>query len=254
MSYPNIEGKHAFRIVYSPTDALNYRRTIDSRENVIPAENVIFTYQPFAVSHMLSFQDGRRSHFVQEGEMYPFGEKTGFFLLNLGSAQAAVKMEELIAKGSKNFLNIGVAGSLQKNLQAGDIVICTKAIRDEGVSHHYLEPGKYVDLSSDLTRKLRAALSKQGLSFFEGPTWTIDAPFRETEEEIKQYQSEGILSVEMETAALAAIAKYRGVELATAFVISDSLADGVWIPRFHCQEVSEALKKLHEVSLFLFNG
>ena len=34
------------------------------------------------------------------------------------------------------------------------------------------------------------------------PTWTTDAPYRETVEEITRYRGEGILTVEMEAAAL----------------------------------------------------
>ncbi len=41
---------------------------------------------------------------------------------------------------------------------------------------------------------------------YVGTSWTTDAPFRETEQAIAAYRAEGILAVEMEAAALSALA------------------------------------------------
>ena len=43
----------------------------------------------------------------------------------------------------------------------------------------------------------------------EGATWTTDAPFRETALAVREAEGEGILAVEMETAALYAFAAAR---------------------------------------------
>jgi purine-nucleoside phosphorylase len=44
---------------------------------------------------------------------------------------------------------------------------------------------------------------------FFGSSWTTDGPFRETEASIRYAQSEGILGVEMEAAALYAFSQAR---------------------------------------------
>jgi uridine phosphorylase len=49
--------------------------------------------------------------------------------------------------------------------------------------------------------------------------------------------------VEMEAAALFAVAQYRQVEMAAAFVVSDSLADLVWEPQFHAEHVRDGLDR-----------
>ena len=46
-----------------------------------------------------------------------------------------------------------------------------------------------------------------------GASWTTDAPFRETEEMIAVCRKQGILAVEMEAAALYALAQARQVEI-----------------------------------------
>jgi uridine phosphorylase len=58
---------------------------------------------------------------------------------------------------------------------------------------------------------------------------------------MRQLQDKGVLTVEMEAAALFAVAQYRRVDLALAFVISDSLADLVWEPQFHADRTRDAL-------------
>jgi uridine phosphorylase len=44
-------------------------------------------------------------------------------------------------------------------------VICTEAVRDEGVSHHYVPPARSAEPSSGLTRALEASLQVAGIAF-----------------------------------------------------------------------------------------
>jgi len=54
------------------------------------------------------------------------------------------------------------------------------------------------------------------------------------------------MTVEMEAAALFAVAQYRGVDMAAAFVISDSLAELVWNPQFEVEVVENSLVQLYQ--------
>ena len=92
-------------------------------------------------------------------------------------------------------------------------MVCEKAIRDEGTSHHYLKPSKYAYASKDMTQKIKNSLDKFKQKYFVGTSWTIDAPYRETVAEATQYQKEGVATVEMEASALFAVSQYRNVEL-----------------------------------------
>ncbi len=113
------------------------------------------------------------------------------------------------------------------------MIVCEKAIRDEGTSHHYLPAGKYAHASQRMSKKIQAALKNLGQPYLLGTSWTIDTPYRETIAEIQQYQAEGVATVEMEAAALFAIAEYRKVEMGSMFSISDSLAGLKRDPKFH---------------------
>ncbi len=61
--------------------------------------------------------------------------------------------------------------------------------------------------------------------------------------------AEGVLCVEMEAAALFAVAEVRGLRLTSALVISDSLADLVWSPRFHDPAVRDGLIGLYQAAV-----
>ncbi len=56
------------------------------------------------------------------------------------------------------------------------------------------------------------------------------------------------MTVEMEAAALFAVAQYRGVDMAAAFVISDSLAELVWNPQFEVEVVENSLVQLYQAA------
>lgn len=249
MGYPNCEGKQDDAAIISPADLLKYQREHRCLRASIVPEGVIITYLPDPVDHLLSLEDGRRYHSVSYG-LSLLGDGTkGINLTGIGATMASMALEELIASGSKRFINVGLAGSLQGNLQTGDIVVCNSAIRDEGVSHHYLKPAKFVETSQSFTAQLKQALVLAKADFSEGTIWTIATPYRETIRELEIYQKEGVLAVDLEIAALAAVARYRGVEFASVFVVSDLLADGLWVPKFHEEIVSQRSNSLHRVAL-----
>ncbi len=54
------------------------------------------------------------------------------------------------------------------------------------------------------------------------------------------------MTVDMEAAALFAVAQYRGVDMAAAFVISDSLAELMWNPQFDAEVVENSLIQLYQ--------
>ena len=68
-------------------------------------------------------------------------------------------------------------------------------------------------------------------------------------EEIRHYRDLGVLTVEMEAAALAAVAEVRGVDFAAAFTMSDSLAGDSWSPHFADPVVDSGLALLLQAAV-----
>ena len=115
-------------------------------------------------------------------------------------------------------------------LFSGDIVLCDRALRDEGTSYHYLPPARSVAAHPALVEQIVAALVARGIGHSIGSTWTTDAPYRETRRAVEACRAEGVKTVEMETAALFAVGERLNVPTAAVFVISDRLIDSAWQP------------------------
>lgn len=253
-SYPNFAGKHAEEAIFTPADFVAYLQQVGALSAAEPPAGIVFCYQRSLYNHVLRTEGlgppERRGALHGMVSLPSTGGRVALlYQSGIGAPAAAASLEELAALGTSRFVSIGTAGSLQRDLLPGDLVLCEAAIRDEGVSHHYLPPAKLATADTDLTSALRAAMTVRGLRFRAGTSWTIDTPYRETVAEARHYQAENVLCVEMEAAALFAVAEVRGLRLASAFTISDSLADLVWNPRFHEPEVQAGLIALYGAAL-----
>ena len=243
--------KHTEDAIIQPARFLEYLKSRGAYPPFPPPDGIILCYQRRLLEYILANhqttkpQHGLGVHLLEEtrGRVGVLG---GF---GIGAPAAVTLLEEFIALGVPRFLSIGTAGALQPEIGIGDLVVCDRAIRDEGVSHHYLTPAKYALASPELTERLAASLSAGDHKFTRGTSWTIDAPYRETRAEVVRYQSEGVACVEMEAAALFAVAQYRGVELGTMFTITDSLASLEWHPEFHSERTQQGLEKLYQTAL-----
>lgn len=251
MPFPNFPNKHREESFITPAAAVAHFVT-EAPPLPFP-DAVIFCYQSSLLAHILEQHETngvergtyRHLHWLRETDNR-VAVAGGF---GVGAPAVILVMEALIVQGIHRFLSIGTAGSLQKHVAIGDIVVCDRAIRDEGTSHHYLPPEKYAHASLDMTARLLGALKNSGTPYAVGTSWTIDAPYRETVAEVRHYQSEGVLTVEMEAAALFAVAAYRGVEMGSLLTISDSLADLTWDPQFRSDTTREGLETLYRVAL-----
>ena len=167
----------------------------------------------------------------------------------LGAPIVAAQAEELIALGATRLVSVALSGGIQADLSPGAIVVVDSAIRDEGTSHHYLPPGREVAADAKLTAALAGVLAGGGGDVRTGRTWSTDAPYRETRDEAICYQAEGVLSVDMELAALLAVAEARGVAAAGVLVVGDSLAGGTWRPPERLEAMERSLERVYRAAI-----
>ena len=88
-------------------------------------------------------------------------------------------------------------------------VVIDRALRDEGTSYHYAAPAAFAEADPHLVAVAMLALKDAGLPAYIGPSWTTDAPFRETAAAIAAARATGLMAVEMEAAALYTFARKR---------------------------------------------
>jgi uridine phosphorylase len=156
------------------------------------------------------------------------GRRLAFFHPGVGAPLAAGLLEEVIARGCRKFIACGGCGVLDKEISVGRLVVLTGAIRDEGVSYHYLPPARRVDADPAALKVLTAALQQREVPFLQGLAWTTDAFYRETLQRIARRRQEGCLVVEMEAAALMAVAQFRGAAFAQVVYGGDDLSGAHW--------------------------
>ena len=127
----------------------------------------------------------------------------------VGAPFAVLIAEELLESGCRLLLSVTSAGQIVPAEPTPYFVIIDRALRDEGTSYHYAEPSEYGEANAELVAMAVNALKAAGLRVIVGPTWTTDAPFRETAEAIEAAKRRGILAVEMGAAALYTFARAR---------------------------------------------
>jgi uridine phosphorylase len=152
------------------------------------------------------------------------GKTVGILGCVVGAPFAVLVAEELFACGCQFLLSLTSAGQV---LDAGSppyFVVIDRAMRDEGTSYHYADPAKFADADPGLVTRAVQALRETGLHAKIGPSWTTDAPFRETPEAIEAARSLGILAVEMEAAALYTFARVRGVSVLCLAHVTNTMA------------------------------
>ncbi|MCA9899655.1 MAG: nucleoside phosphorylase [Anaerolineales bacterium] len=198
-----------------------------------PPELLIFCPQAALLRHAVKRWRGRRvTGFF--GEVYLLGKMKNRVAVagqfGVGAPVVGVLVEEFAAWGVAKFVLLGVAGGLQPSLACGDLLLADTAVRDEGTSHHYLPPAPTVAASAALTDWLATAFRVTNLPLTRGSTWTTDAPYRETAVAVAHYQQQNVQTVEMEAAALFAVAQYCQTQAAALLAVSDSLANGRWQP------------------------
>ena len=253
MTFPNLKHKHKEDSMFSPKEYMQYRKRRGDYPSFKIPEGVIICYQSGLLDYIIKNHKVTKVEDGFAGQNYLLNDTNNKILVigkfGTGAPVTSLLVEELIAFGVKKIISVGTAGTLQKNIKIGDLVVCDKAIRDEGTSHHYFKHSKYAHASKEMTEKIKKAMNKLKLKYHVGTSWTIDAPYRETVAEARQYQKEGVLTVEMEAAALFSIAKYRGAQMGVIFTISDSLAELEWIPRFKAPRTQKGLNTLYKIAL-----
>jgi uridine phosphorylase len=142
----------------------------------------------------------------------------------VGASFAVLVAEELFVCGCRLLISITSAGQITPLGRPPYVVLLEQALRDEGTSYHYLPPARYSTLRPDLRDLVQSAWEHEHVPLHTGASWTTDAPFRETEAAIAAYCNEGIVAVEMEAAALYALAQAKQYDIICFAHVTNQMA------------------------------
>lgn len=159
----------------------------------------------------------------------------------IGGPALAALVEELAAFGVSELCMWGYCGGISEAARPGDVILATAALREDGVSRHYLEEDEAL-VASPWAADRQASARDAG--FLAGTVWTTDAIYRETAGKVARYAQEGVLGVDMETASLYAVCSYKGLKAAAFLVVSDLVRPGAWQSGFGSEELEAGAGRL----------
>ncbi|WP_254763028.1 nucleoside phosphorylase [Natrinema marinum] len=160
----------------------------------------------------------------------------------IGCPSAAIAIEELANVGVETFVRVGTTGALQSGIEIGDMIVATGAAKNEGTSKRY-EAVEYpavpdYDVLSALVDSAEAHAAQRTADSANsetangdedvhvGPIASDDAYYAETDAAVDDWEAAGLLSVEMEAAAVFSLARRRGLRAGAICTVDGNLVEG----------------------------
>ncbi len=134
----------------------------------------------------------------------------------IGGPSTSIAVEELAQLGVNTFLRIGTTGAIQPEVDVGDIIVTTGAVRLDGASLHFA-PMEYPAVADfDVVSAMKKAATDIGAKVHVGITASSDTFYpgqerydtfsgrvtRRFQGSVEEWQSMGVLNYEMEAATL----------------------------------------------------
>ena len=142
----------------------------------------------------------------------------------IGSPSAAIAVEELARVGAETFLRVGSCGALQPEMDVGDLVITTGAVRGEGTSEEYVRGDYPAAADHAVVSALVAAAERLGYDYHCGVTMSTDSFYAgQAREGFDGFEAAGsdtllddlraanVKNVEMEASAILTLANLYGL-------------------------------------------
>ena len=185
---------------------------------------------------------------------YLLGEKVTACSTGIGGPSASIAMEELHNCGADTFLRTGTCGGIDLDVQSGDIVVATGAIRYEHTSLEYapIEFPAVPDLG--VTNCLAQATRNLGLPLHTGVVQCKDSFYGqhspekspvsyELQAKWESWKRLGVKASEMESAALFVVAAALGCRCGSCFhVIWNQEREAAGLDQKMSEDTSSAVR------------
>ena len=177
------------------------------------------------------FDDAKQIAYNREFNVWTgtlLGEKVTACSTGIGGPSASIAMEELHKCGADTFIRTGTCGGIDLNVQSGDVVVATGAIRYEHTSREYAPIEFPAVADFQVTNALVEATKKLGFPLHTGIVQCKDSfygqhsPSRmpvsyELLNKWEAWKRLGVKASEMESAALFVVAAALGVRCGSCF-------------------------------------
>lgn len=188
-----------------------------SKEDIKNTKHCILTGDPGRVGKIASYFD--EAVYLGENREYKsyIGTINGTSVLiistGMGGPAMAICVEELKMIGIETLIRVGTSGGMQLDVEAGDLVVATGAVREEGTSEEYV-PMEFPAIADiEVSSALIEAAKQMNAKYHYGVVHCKDSFYgqhdpermpasKELLEKWDAWVKAGVLCSEMETAAL----------------------------------------------------
>jgi len=174
------------------------------------------------------FVSSNREYTIWNGTLC--GETVSVCSTGIGGPSAAIAMEELVACGAHTFIRVGTCGGIDLKVKAGDVVIASGAVRQDGTSREYA-PIEFPAVSDpDVMLALRDAAKALELPNHTGVVQAKDSFYGQHSpkrmptssdllEKWEAWKRLGVLASEMESSTLFTVASFLRVRCGAVFSV-----------------------------------
>jgi uridine phosphorylase len=170
-----------------------------------------------------------------------------------GSPSAINAFEELAELGADTFIRVGSTGAIQPQIELGDLIISTGAMRHDGTSQFYIEQSYPAVGSYEVVTALVEACERLGVRYHVGISCTTASWYCGQgrpglggytqsffENKIQDLRKARVLNFDMETAAIYTLAGIYGLRAgAVCTAVANRVTDKLqWVGMDHCIKVA----------------
>ena len=159
----------------------------------------------------------------------------------IGGSSTAIVAEELTRIGAGTLIRVGTTGALQPEMEAGDIIVATAAIRADGTSKAYI-PVEYPAIADfEVVSALLRSAGETRRKVRYGIVLSSDSFYAGSEEEAARFDSGNVLSVEMEASTLFTLASVKRLRAGAILAVDGNLVKGSKKGEFELNEMGGEL-------------
>lgn len=156
------------------------------------------------------------------------GQAVSIMGSGMGMPSISIYAHELFARfGVQRIVRVGTCGALSEDLALGDLILATAASTDSAMNRERFSGWDYAAAAdAGLLQAVWAAADAAGLPVRTGEVFSTDWFYHPDPEFIDKARAMGILALDMETAALYALARQFGRRALTLLTVSDVIPTG----------------------------
>lgn len=192
---------------------------------------VLIPGDPKRVEKIAAFFDESRKVGDYRGYLTYTGSVNGIGIsacsTGIGCPSTAIAVEELAKIGAETLIRVGTTGGLQPEIEVGDIVIATAAVRGDGTTRNYVSIEYPAIADFDVVSTLIQAAEKSKKKVYFGPVLTTDAFYADNIEVLKSWSRSNILSIEMECSAIFALASLKKLKAGAILAVDGNILKGI---------------------------